>query len=206
MKTEITKRQRAILEYIADCIQTHGFPPSIQEIGAHFGITSTNGVYDHLAALERKGYIERSSKARSIRITQKAAAGLTRGETGTLPLVGRIAAGQPLLALENIEGYVPVSTRLAQRDAYCLKVTGDSMVEAGILDGDILVVDKGRIAKRGDIVVALVESEATVKRFYPQGDAIELHPANAHMKPMRYPADQVCLQGVVVALQRTLEH
>ncbi len=205
MTRAITARQRAILEYIADAIQAEGYPPTIQEIGAHFGIASTNGVHDHLATLERKGYIERSSKARSIRITQKASAGLVRRETGALPLVGRVAAGQPLLAMENIEGYVAVSAKLAAKDAFCLRVTGDSMIDAGILDGDILVVDRERQPKIGDIVVALVDNEATVKYFHPKRDQIELRPANPRYAPMRYPAENVLIQGVAAALQRELD-
>lgn len=204
MPSGLTKRQRAILEYVADTIEEHGFPPTIQEIGAHFGIVSTNGVHDHLRALERKGYIERSSKARSIRITQKGAAGLMRPEVGTLPLVGRVAAGSPLLALENIEDYVTVSTRLAKRDAFCLRVMGDSMIDAGILEGDIIVVDRGRRPERGAVVVALVDGEATVKYFYPHKDMVELRPANTRLRSVLHPATTVLIQGVVVALHRDL--
>ena len=205
MAKELTKRQRGILDFIIACIRENGYPPTIAEIGEEFGISSTNGVNDHLVALERKGYIERSSKARGIHITEKSAAGLYQNEVGVLPLVGQIAAGVPLLAEENIEDHVAVSASLAQRNAYCLRVIGDSMIEDGIFDGDIIIVDQDRPPKTGDVVVALIEEEeATVKHFHPEGAIIELRPANASMAPMRFDARQVRLQGVVVALQRSL--
>lgn len=205
MATDITPRQAAVLNFIAECIEEHGYPPTIQEIGQHFGIASTNGVFDHLKTLERKGFIERSSKARSIRLTPKAAAGLTRRHADALPLVGRVAAGYPLLAVENIEEYVRVSPRLARRNAFCLRVTGDSMIDAHILEGDIIVVDRDRRPAPKDIVVALVEDEATVKYYYPKDGVVELRPANAAMSPMFFPAEQVHLQGVVISLQRDLD-
>lgn len=204
MAKGLTNRQRQILEYIVQCIRDNGYPPTIAEVGAEFGISSTNGVNDHLQALERKGFIERSSKARGIRVTEKAAAGLYRSDVGVLPLVGRIAAGTPLLAEENVEDHVPVSADLAARNAYCLRVNGDSMIEDGILDGDIIIVDRDKRVRTGDVVVALVEDEATVKHFYPHGQQVELRPANSTMSTMLFPASDVTLQGVVVALQRAL--
>jgi repressor LexA len=205
MAKGLTKRQRDVLEFLIECIRDNGYPPTIAEIGTQFGISSTNGVNDHLLALERKGYIERSSKARGIHITEKASAGLYQHEVGVLPLVGRVAAGQPILAEENVEAHIPVSADLARNNAYCLRVTGDSMIEDGILDGDIIVVDQERRPRLGDIVVALIqEDEATVKHFHPQGETVELRPANASMDPMHYPARDVQLQGVVVALQRSI--
>ena len=204
MAKGLTKRQRAILEFIVSSIRDESMPPTIAEIGVEFGIRSTNGVNDHLEALERKGYIERSSKARGIRVTEKAAAGLYQRDVGTLPLVGRVAAGYPLLAEENIEGHVAVSQDLARRNAYCLRINGDSMIEDGILDGDLIIVDQDKRPHKGDIVVALVEDEATVKRFFLDGDTVELRPAHPTMKPMRFPARSVTLQGVVVALQREI--
>ena len=204
MAKELTKRQREILDYIIECVRDRGLPPTIAEIGEEFGIASTNGVNDHLVALEKKGFIERSSKARGILVTDKAVMGLYQSDVGVLPLVGRVAAGAPMLAEENIEGLIPVDASMAQRKAFCLRVTGDSMIEDGILDGDIIIVDQGKKAYPGDVVVALVEDEATVKHFYPEGATIELRPANATMDTMRFPARDVSLQGVVVALQRSL--
>jgi repressor LexA len=204
MAKGLTKRQHAVLNFIIDCIRERGCPPTIAEICQEFGISSTNGANDHLCALEKKGYIERSSKARSIRLTEKNITAFPPVNAGVLPLLGRVAAGQPLLAQENIEGYVPVSASLAEEKAYCLRVNGESMVEDGILDGDIIIVSQDRPARPGDIVVALVEDEATVKHYHPDGSYVELRPANAAMRPMRFPAAQVMLQGVVVALQRNL--
>ena len=205
MAKELTSRQREVLDFILESIRDRGYPPTILEICEAFGISSTNGANDHLLALERKGYIERLPKARGIHVTETAAPGLYRSEVGVLPLVGRVAAGTPLLAEQNIEAQIPVSAELARREAYCLRVSGDSMIEDGILDGDIIVVDRSRSVRAGDIVVALVgEEEATVKRYYRRGDQIELRPANSSMAPMRFHARDVQLQGVVVALQRTL--
>lgn len=204
MARDLTQRQRQILEYVVECIRDEGRPPTLAEIGEHFSITSTNAISDHLIALEKKGYIERSNnKARGIHVTGKAAAGLYRQEAGLAPLLGRVAAGQPLLAEENVESYVPVAPALAGR-AYCLRVQGESMIECGILDGDILVVDYQRAPRKGDVVVALVDGEATVKHYHPQGSVVELRPANATMTPLRYPAAEVQLQGVAVALQRDI--
>lgn len=204
MARALTRRQAMILEYIIDSIRDRGFPPTIDEIRTEFGIASTNGVHDHLLALEKKGYIERTSKARSIRVTEKAAVDLYHSEVGTLPLVGRIAAGMPILAEENIEGQVAVSARLAKEGSYCLRVTGDSMIEDGIFEDDVIIVDGNIKPGIGDIVVALVEDEATVKHYYPHGDMVELRPANELMSPILVPASRVQFQGVVVALQRSL--
>ena len=211
MAKELTERQRAILEHIIECIQENGYPPTIAEIAQQFGLASTNGAFDHVRALERKGYLERSNKARHITITDKALTefGHERGggsgeDAATLPLVGRIAAGSPLLADENVERRVHVDPGLARPGNYCLRVEGESMIEAGILDGDLLVVDGKSSPRKGDIVVALCDDDATVKYFHPKGNTIELRPANSTMKPMQFPASLVAVQGVVVALQRAL--
>ena len=204
MARPLTKRQAAILQFIAQTIQDQGYPPTLAEIGAHFGIRSTNGVTDHLLALERKGYLTRSSKARSLHVTEKGVADLYEAESNTLPLVGRVAAGQPLFAEENIEGRVTVDPAHVREGAFCLRVNGESMVEAGILDGDLIVVDPSRRPRKGDVVVAMVDDEATVKRFHPEGATIRLEPANSAMQPIVAPADTVSIQGVVTALQRRL--
>ncbi len=204
MAKGLTRRQKEILDFIIDCIREDRMPPTIAEIGEHFGITSTNGVNDHLVALEKKGYIERSSKARSIQVTAKAGAGLYEADSTALPLVGRIAAGAPILAEENIDEYVPVPASQASEGGFCLTVHGDSMIEDGILEGDTIVVDPQRRVRKGDVVVAMIDGEATVKHFFREGDSIELRPANSNMKPMHFHAREVELQGVVVGLQRTL--
>jgi len=203
MAKGLTERQNEILQHIIACIREHGLPPTISEIGTHFQITSTNGVNDHLLALERKGYIRRSPKARGITVTPLAEAGLYRPEFGALPLLGRVAAGYPILAEENVDGLIPVSAAHARPRAFCLRVSGDSMIDAGIHDGDIIIVDQDRRPRTGDIVVALIEDDATVKYYHPKGATIELRPANPSMEPMHYPAHTVLLQGVVIGLQRS---
>ena len=204
MAKGLTPRQRAVLEFIIECIRHHGYPPTIAEICQEFGIASTNGVNDHLQALEKKGYIERSNKARGIVVTSKAALGLYHSDVGVLPLVGRVAAGAPILAEENVEEYVPVTASQANGRSFCLRVRGDSMIEDGILDGDVIIVDQSIAPRKGQVVVALVEDEATVKRYYPEGPEVELRPANAAMAPMRFPTNLVQIQGVVVGLQRAI--
>lgn len=204
MAKTITKRQQAILNFIMESIRDNGYPPTIAEICQQFGIKSTNGVNDHLVALERKGYIERSNKARDIRLTDKAAAGFYNQDAAVLPLVGHVAAGQPVLAQENIEEHLTFDAGFIGSATYCLRVRGDSMIEDGILEGDLVIVDQARQPRKGDVVVALVEDEATVKHFYPQGARIELRPANSSMESIFVPADQVQLQGVVVGLQRRI--
>lgn len=202
MAKGLTNRQQAILDYIVECIRENGLPPTIAEIGLKFSIASTNGVNDHLQSLERKGYITRSPKARGIHVNRIAAQGLYQADVGTAPLVGRVAAGYPILAEENIEAEIPVAGHLARGSVFCLRVQGDSMIEDGILDGDVIIVDPDKRVRNGDVVVALVEDEATVKHYHPKGQTIELRPANKTMESMFYPASTVQLQGVVVGLQR----
>lgn len=204
MAKDLTRRQAAILRFIIESIRDAGYPPTIAEIGEKFGIASTNAVNDHLLALQRKGCITRSSKARGIHVTDQASLGLYQNMPGQLPLLGRIAAGSPILAQENVETYVPIPPALGDISGYCLRVHGDSMIDDAILDGDVIVVDQKRLPVPGDIVVALVGDEATVKHYFPKGDHVELHPANATMKPMIFPSSTVRIQGVVVALQRLI--
>jgi repressor LexA len=203
MAKGLTKRQESILRFIIESIRDVGYPPTIAEIGQEFDISSTNGVNDHLIALDKKGYIERSSKARGIHVTPKAAAGLYHHESAMIPLVGEVAAGNPIMAEENIESYIPVTSEMANTGSYCLRVRGDSMIEDGILDGDIVVVDQTRRPKNGEVIVALVEGDATVKHFFPKGDTVELHPANSTMEPIHVSIHDLHIQGVVVGLQRS---
>lgn len=202
MKRELTRRQRDILDFIEKCIDQDGFPPTIAEIGQRFNIKSNNGVNDHLVALERKGHIVRSSKARSIRVIRPS--GRAARDSGSVPLVGRIAAGEPLLAVENIEGYVPAPSGMAPRPDFGLKVTGESMVGEGILPGDTLLVRRQDRAESGQLVVALVDDEATVKRIALKGDTVELRSANPDVPTMHVLAQRVSIQGVVVGLLRTI--
>jgi len=201
----LTQRQRAILEHIRRSTAQQGYPPTLREIGRHFGIRSTNGVNDHLLALERKGFLERRDmKSRTLRPVDA-----WTGEWVDVPLVGRVAAGVPLLASENVEETLRVDRFFLgarqPREVFALRVTGDSMIDDGILDGDYLFVRKQLVANPGDIVVALVDDEATVKRYYPEGDRIRLQPANREMDPIyvrRRDFRQVNLLGVVVGVYR----
>lgn len=205
MARGLTKRQAAVLRMIIRCIQRNGMPPTIAEIGEHFGITSTNGVNDHLRALERKGYITRSSKARSIKITDKAASGLYTADVAMVPVVGRIAAGLPIFAEENVAEHIPLSANdYPGESCFALKVQGDSMIDDGILDGDTIIVNPSARVRQGDVVVAMVDDEVTVKRFFRHGEMVELRPANEQMEPMLFPGRRVSIQGIVTALHRTV--
>ncbi|MEE9385102.1 MAG: transcriptional repressor LexA [Nannocystaceae bacterium] len=183
VKAPLTARQQQALNYISRCLDVRGYPPTLREIGEHMGIRSTNGVNDHLKALERKGYLVREElKSRALRPIRQEA---SRVE---IPIIGRVAAGQPILAQENVIDRVTVDRfflgSASGRDVYGLVVQGDSMVDDGIHDGDYVFVRKQPVAERGEIVVVMVDGEATVKRFFDEGDSIRLQPANAAMSPI----------------------
>lgn len=198
----LTKRQRQCLNYITRSIEERGYPPTMREIGEHMGIRSTNGVNDHLKALERKGYIVREDlKSRTLRPVESSPAPVS------VPLVGRVAAGQPILAVENLEETIKVDRYLvgSGENIFGLRVKGESMIEDGILDGDIVFVKQQPTAERGDIVVAMVDEEATVKRYFPEKGGVRLQPANATMSPLFVRPDHgtsLDLLGVVVGVYR----
>jgi len=204
----LTDRQRSVLEYLKQFLRDNGYPPTIREIAAHFGIRSPRGVQDHLAALERKGFIRRSrERSRGIELLGLAPLPAGDGNVVSLPLVGRVAAGQPVLSDENIEDWIEVDASFAAREGnFLLKVVGDSMVDAHILDGDTIVVSPQETARNGEIVVALVDDEATVKTFYREPGGIRLQPENPDMEPIRVPAGsgEVRIIGRVVAVMRVL--
>lgn len=201
----LTLRQRQVLGYISECIEAQGFPPTLREIGVRFGIRSTNGVNDHLRALERKGYLERELwKSRALRPV---------GSTSvvSVPLLGQVAAGRPQLAVEQSETSLKVDRALLgggrTDEVFALRVRGDSMVEDGIFDKDYVFVRRQPTARAGATVVALIDDEATVKRYYPEADHLRLQPANASMAPIRVrPGEgrEVQLLGVVVGVYRRL--
>jgi repressor LexA len=213
---ELTERQREILTFIVKETETRGFPPTIREIGEQMDIRSTNGVNDHLKALERKGYLNRGEQqSRSLVPTKRARLLLGLGvkkDSGLVdvPLLGKVAAGAPLLAEENLEDSVKIDSFLlgnTGREIFALRVKGQSMIEDGIHDGDYLFVRKTPSAQPGDIVVALIEDEATVKRYYPEGDRIRFQPANAAMSPIYVnKADfrSTMILGIVVGVYRKL--
>ena len=217
MPERLTQRQRDILDFIATQIDRHGYPPTLREIGEHFGIRSTNGVSDHLKALEKKGFLAREDlKSRAMRpvASSPVAGGTVTGlrigaEMVEIPLVGRVAAGQPLLAVENVEDTVVVDRFFigTHREVFALRIVGESMIEDGIFDGDYVFVKKAPTAQRGEIVVAMIEGEATVKRYFPEGDVIRFQPANAAMEPIyvrRADFRSVDIIGIVVGVYRRM--
>jgi repressor LexA len=209
----LTDRQREILEFITQSIRERGYPPTLREIGLQFGIRSTNGVNDHLRALEKKGHLQREDlKSRALRPVgpRGPVRSATRDEDmAEIPIIGRVAAGAPLLAVENVEDTVKVDRFFIgqTKEVFALRVKGDSMIEDGIFDGDYIFVRKQLQANRGDIVVAMINDEATVKRYYPEGDTIRFQPANAAMQPIlvrKRDFKAVNLIGLVVGVYRKM--
>jgi len=212
----LTQRQQMVLDFIRSSIHDRGYPPTLREIGARMGIRSTNGVNDHLRALERKGYLTREDmKSRALRPT---ALGAPAGESTPLEpandvdlvevqVVGRVAAGFPLLAQEHVIDTVRIDRTLVKggREVFGLKVHGDSMVDAGILSGDYIFVKKQLTANRGEIVVALIGDEATVKYYFPEKDHVRFQPANKNMAPIYVRSSDfkpTMLLGIVVGVFR----
>ncbi|HZH23605.1 MAG TPA: transcriptional repressor LexA [Solirubrobacteraceae bacterium] len=200
---DLTKRQQEIFDFIKKYSAGHGYPPTVRDIGKAVGLASSSTVHAHLANLEKVGLLRRDpTKPRAIELLDRAvdaAKSVVAG--GGLPLVGHVAAGQPILAEENIEDYVQVpGIAGGEEGEFVLAVRGDSMVEAGILDGDFVVVRKQDTAADGEIVVALVGEEATVKRFFKEADHIRLQPENATMEPIR--TRDVSIVGRVVGVFR----
>ena len=213
----LTARQEQTLDFIRQSIQERGYPPTLREIGEYMGIRSTNGVNDHLRALERKGYLRREDmKSRALKLvsgmgTQPTAvpAKVEDDDLIEVRVLGRVAAGLPLLAEENVVDTVRVDRMLVRggREVFGLRVTGDSMIEAGIMSGDYIFVKKQSTAERGDIVVALIGDEATVKYFHPERDYVRFQPANAQMAPILVRASDfksTMLLGKVVGVYRRL--
>lgn len=213
MPDALTKRQKQILDFISASIGERGYPPTLREIGEHFGIRSTNGVNDHLKALEKKGYLKREDlKSRAMRPVERPdnVVPLKRpvdSDMCEIPILGRVAAGQPILATEQVEDTVRIDKFFVgrHREVFGLRVVGDSMIDDGILDGDYVFVKKTPTANRGDIVVAMIEEEATVKRYFPEGDKIRFQPANENMEPIYVHKSEfrsVDLIGIVVGVYR----
>ncbi len=234
MADALTQRQREILDFISASIVERGFPPTLREIGEHFSIRSTNGVNDHLKALEKKGHLRREDlKSRAMRPVnpdgggdvvplRAASSGQWPRHTGNVeipafneddmaevPILGRVAAGQPILAIEQATDTVRIDRVLigGHREVFGLRIVGESMIEDGIFDGDYVFVKKTPQANTGDIVVAMIEGEATVKRYYPEGDRIRFQPANSNMQPIivrRLDFKSVDIIGIVVGIYRKL--
>jgi repressor LexA len=197
---ELTRRQRKVLEFLTSYAKKYGYPPTIREIGEHFGFfwTAARGF---LQSLERKGFIKiNPAKSRGIEII-----GLKPAEGLKVPLVGKIRAGKPILATEDIEAHILIDKSLfPAENAFILKVTGDSMIEAGILDGDFIVVKPQRVIENGEIGVFLIGDEATVKRIFKGKEKITLRPANRNMKPEKYNPDEITIIGKVMGVIRKI--
>lgn len=185
VKGPISDKQAQILEYIKDQIMEKGYPPAVREICEAVHLKSTSSVHSHLATLEKRGYIRRDpTKPRAIEICDDNFQ-MLRTETASLPVVGRVAAGEPILAEQNIESYFPVPAEYVPRgESFVLKVHGTSMINAGIMDGDYIFVNSCRNAENGEIIVALIDDSATVKRFYKEDGHIRLQPENDEMEPI----------------------
>jgi repressor LexA len=201
---ELSERQLHILTMIEEAVQAQGYPPTVREIGAAVGLCSPASVHNHLAVLEQKGYIRRgSAKRRALELVRTSAVVVTSPpQPPCVPLVGRVAAGVPLLAEENIEDSIEIPRFFGeQEESFALRVAGNSMVNAGILDGDVVVVKRQNHATDGDIVVALIDDEATLKRFFLEEDQVRLQPENESMEPI-YVRDPLIVGKVTGVLRR----
>ncbi|HIZ13367.1 MAG TPA: transcriptional repressor LexA [Candidatus Mediterraneibacter stercorigallinarum] len=198
---KISKKQQEILEYIKNQILQRGFPPAVREICEAVNLKSTSSVHSHLETLEKNGYIRRDpTKPRAIEILDDTF-NLTRREMVNVPIIGQVAAGQPILAEQNIEDYFPIpADRMPNKQTFLLKVKGESMINAGILDGDYVLVEQDSTASNGDMVVALVEDSATVKTFYKEEGVFRLQPENDFMDPII--VKEVSILGKVIAVMR----
>lgn len=200
---KISSKQREILEYIKQEILNKGYPPAVREICEAVHLKSTSSVHSHLETLEKNGYIRRDpTKPRAIEIIDDNF-NLTRREVVNVPIIGQVAAGQPLLAVENIENYFPIPTEfMPNAETFMLKVKGDSMINAGIFNGDKILVQKQSDAQNGDIVVALVDDSATVKTFYKENGRFRLQPENNTMDPII--VNECSILGKVFGIMRFL--
>ena len=203
MPGKISAKQQEILDYIKSSILDKGYPPSVRDIGGAVKLKSTSSVHAHLETLEKNGYIRRDpAKPRTIEILDDTF-NLSRRELVNVPIVGQVTAGEPILAVENIEDYFPVLPEyLHNKQTFMLKVKGESMINAGILDGDMILVEEQPTASNSDIVVALIEDSATVKRFFKEDGHYRLQPENDYMDPII--VNEVSIIGKVIGLFRTL--
>lgn len=177
-------KQTEIYEFIKTHIREKGYPPSVREICKGVGLSSTSTVHGHLARLEKKGMIRRdSTKPRTIEILKDPP---IKKEMVSIPIIGKVTAGEPILAVENVEDTFPISLNFipSNKDLFMLNISGESMIEAGIMDGDLAIIEKTNYAANGDIVVALIDNEATIKRFFKEKDHIRLQPENKTMSPI----------------------
>ena len=200
----LSDKQIKIIEYIKDELTLRGYPPSIREICKAVGLSSTSSVHAHLNTLEEKGYIKKgNNKRRALELidADDICCNMPKKEIVNVPIIGTVTAGQPILAVENVDDTLPISIDfVGNKESYVLKVRGESMIDAGILDGDFVIVNSQNTAKNGDIVVALIDEEATVKAFYKEKDHIRLQPRNSSMDPIL--VKEPYILGVVKAVVR----
>lgn len=203
MSHELGEKQQLILNYIKKEILAKGYPPSVREIGVAVGLKSTSTVHGHLERLEKKGIIRRDpTKPRAIEILDDEF-NVQRRDLVSVPIIGRVAAGEPLLAVENIEEYFPLPVEYAgNQQLFMLRVKGDSMINVGIFENDLIIVEKQNTAVNGDTVVALIEDSVTVKTFYRESDHIRLQPENDFMEAIRVSDTEVQIVGKVISLFR----
>ena len=206
MEKELTRRQKEVLDFLKIFLREKGFPPTLREIASHLGVKGPRGPQKTLRILERKGYLKRApGGSRALEIM-----GISPGQIGqvvSVPIIGRVRAGEPILAVENVEGYISLDrSLLSSENVFLLRVQGDSMVEAHIQDGDFALVKPQPSAENGEIVVALIEDEATIKRIFKKRDLIRLEPANPAMEPIvvRKGEKRVKIVGKVVGIFRKL--
>lgn len=201
---KITKKQQEILDYLKKCILTKGYPPSVREICDAVGLKSTSSVHAHLQTLEKNGYIRRdTSKPRAIEICDSSFQTM-RTDTVSIPIVGQVAAGQPILAQQNIESYFPIPAEdVPEGESFVLKVHGNSMINVGIFNNDYIFVNACNTAENGEIVVALIDDSATVKRFYKENGHIRLQPENDNMDPII--VDNCTILGKVFGVFRIMK-
>jgi repressor LexA len=203
MGNELTARQQELFDFLRDFVKERGFPPTLREIASHFGLKGPRGPQKVLNQLERKGYIRKiPGESRAIEIL-----GFSSSNIVSIPIVGRVRAGEPVLAIENIEGYINFDKSLASsKDVFLLRIQGDSMIDAHIQDGDFALVKPQSNAENGEIVVALIEDEATIKRIFLNQDLIRLEPANPDMEPIvvKKGEKRVSIVGKVVGIFRKL--
>ena len=194
--SKVNEKIQSVYEFVSNYVENNGFPPSVREICASLNIKSTASVYSYIEILREKGYLEKSPlKKRAIMLTQK------KNTFKNVPIVGEIRAGKPIFAVENLDGYCPLPPDFNEDDDYfALKVSGESMINAGIYDKDVIIVKKQEVALNGDIVVALIEDTATVKRFFKTDNKFILHPENDEMEDQIY--DNISILGIVKGLIR----
>ncbi|QQZ07843.1 transcriptional repressor LexA [Heyndrickxia vini] len=206
--TKLSKRQQDILDFIKQEVKSKGYPPSVREIGEAVGLASSSTVHGHLSRLETKGLIRRDpTKPRAIEILDFESENIPKQNVVNVPLLGKVTAGMPITAIENIEEFFPLPEQLAPTDEniFMLEIVGESMIEAGILDGDYVIVRQQQTANNGDIVVAMTEDdEATVKRFFKEKDFFRLQPENSTMAPIIL--NNVSILGKVIGLYRHIIH